>query len=209
MASFEKPFSEADEHWLLYASSYYLVKGMGKVALGFKVRGAENIPKEGRAIIAPNHRHWLDIFLGPIAIPKRHVTTIAKKEVYDTPILGSLFHRWGTISVNRDNPEIETTRRVLKKLEQERLVAVMPEGHRYQENTLGDMRRGVAMWARLGNAPTIPAAIRGVDSFPHALLHRSAEVNFGAPIAPPQSKKDEETYLEELRNAIQSLYDQQ
>ena len=88
---FEKPFSEMDENWLLYASSYYLVKGIGKLALGFRVNGSENIPRQGRAIVAFNHRHWLDIFLGPIAIPKRHLVMVAKKEVYETPLLGNLF----------------------------------------------------------------------------------------------------------------------
>ena len=204
---FEKAFNETDEYRFLYASSYYVVKAVGKVALGLKITGAEHIPETGPAIIAANHRHWLDIFLGPIAIPNRHLTMIAKKEIYETPIMGDMFRKWGTISVDRENPSHETTREVLYRLRAARLVAVLPEGHRYQNQELGDMHAGVARWARLGQTATIPAAIRGVDSLPKALLHRSAEVKFGEPLEPPVSRNDEVGFMIQLRAAIQNLYD--
>lgn len=200
-------FEEIDSHRLLYASSYHVVKTLGRILLGLKVSGEENIPKSGRAIVAANHRHWLDIFFCPTAIPNRHLAMVAKKEVYGTPVMGGLFRKWGTISVDRENPGIGTTRQVLQTLKDERLVAVLPEGHRYQNQKLGEMHAGVAMWARLGNAITLPMAIRGVDSFPHAALNRSAEVILGEALDPPGSRADEAKFMSQLRDSIQALYD--
>ena len=78
----------------------------------------------------------------------------------------------------------------------------MPEGHRYQQDELGEMHGGVARWARKTEAPTIPGAVRGVDSLPHAIRRRSAEVIFGAAIDPPASREDEKIYMNELRKTI-------
>lgn len=204
---FEKPFAEIDDNWAYYASAYYLVKGIGKLALGVKFYGTENIPPQGRAIIASNHRHWLDIFIIPIAIPNRHLSMVAKKEVYDTPIMGKLFTRWETIPVDRKNAGPSTTKEAIRRLKQERVVGILPEGHRYQMDELGEMHGGVAQIARLGKAPTVPAAVRGADSLKQAFLHRSAEVVYGSPIEYPESKKDEAEYMLTLRRSIQELYD--
>ncbi len=202
-----KKFEEIESDRLLYASSYFVAKTIGRILLGFKVSGQENIPDQGRAIIAANHRHWLDIFLLPTAVPDRHLTIVAKKELYEIPVMGVLFRRWGTISVDRENPGTETMRQVRQTLNDDRLVAVLPEGHRDRKSELGPMHAGVARWARLGRAITVPAAIRGVDSFSEAFLHRSAEVIFGEPLDPPQSRNDESEFMSHLRGTIQTLYE--
>ncbi len=215
---FEKPFSEMEDHWLLYASSNSAVKGLGKAALGFKVYGTEFIPKEGRGLIAFNHRHWLDILLGPSAIPNRSVRMVAKKELFEDSegfakrllkrLLSSLIEKWGAIPVDRDNPGASTTRQVLETLRAERLAGVMPEGHRYRMDELGELNPGVARWARLGDAPTIPGAIRGVDSVLGAIRYRSAVVLFGPPLDPPASRAEEPQFMIQLRGAIQDLHNQ-
>ncbi|HET9850635.1 MAG TPA: lysophospholipid acyltransferase family protein [Candidatus Saccharimonadales bacterium] len=199
------PFGEVDKAWSLYLSSYLMVRGLERVLLGMKVYGQANIPKEGRALVAANHRHWLDIFMLPTAIPKRHLSIVAKKEVYDTPIMGTLFSKWESIPVNRENPGPSTMKEVVRRLKDDRLVGVMPEGTRRQNSELGEMFPGVARWAYLGDAPTIPAAIRGVDTFGQAVRGHRAEVVFGEPIDPPSSKDDEPAFMQFLRSEIQKL----
>jgi 1-acyl-sn-glycerol-3-phosphate acyltransferase len=206
---FEKPFRENEEHWLLYASSHLIVRGIGKVALGYKTAASEFVPETGRALIAFNHRHALDILLGPSAIEKRSIRMVAKKELFDDSgklidkLVSGLIKKWGAIAIDRQTPGPSTTREVLDILRAEGLVGVMPEGHRYQLDDLGPLQPGVAMWARLGEAPTIPAYIRGVDSIKSAVLHRSAQVIFGPPIDFPKNKRGEADYLSSLRRSLQ------
>lgn len=201
------PFGEIDEDWALYTSAYMSVRGIERALLGMKVYGGKNVPSQGRALVASNHRHWLDIFMLPTAIPGRHLSIVSKQEVYGTPIMGTLFRKWGTIPVNRENPGPSTMKEVVRRLKEDRLVGIMPEGHRYQLDELGEMHSGVARWAYLGKSPTIPTAIRGVDSFGRAIRTRRAEVIFGQPIDPPASKADEAAFMQTLRNDIQNLVD--
>lgn len=201
------PFGEIDDDWALYSSFYVAVRGLEKALLGMKVYDNKNVPRTGRALVASNHRHWLDIFMLPTAIPGRHLSIVAKQEVYETPIMGTLFRKWGTVPVNRENPGPSTMKEVVRRLKEDRLVGVMPEGHRYQLDELGEMHPGVARWAYLAEAPTVPTAIRGVDSFGRAVRYRSAEVIFGQPIDPPASKADEANFMQTLRDEIQSLVD--
>ena len=63
--------------------------------LRFRVRvsGAEQIASNGPAIVAPNHKNFLDAFFVGIAT-RRHVRYMAKEELFTGP-LGRLFRRLG------------------------------------------------------------------------------------------------------------------
>jgi 1-acyl-sn-glycerol-3-phosphate acyltransferase len=67
------------------------------------ISGAEHIPAEGPAILAPNHENFLDAFFVGIATP-RHVRYMAKVELFRGP-LGWLFPRvWGRFRYAEGRP---------------------------------------------------------------------------------------------------------
>ena len=73
---------------------YAFVRGLAAVVLRgwfrFKVSGAEHIPSQGPAIVAPNHKNFLDPFFIGIAT-RRHVRYMAKVELLRGPAGSALY----------------------------------------------------------------------------------------------------------------------
>jgi 1-acyl-sn-glycerol-3-phosphate acyltransferase len=166
----EKPFSEIESHRLVYANAHRIVTGIGRAALGVRVYGQENIPRQGGAIIAANHRHWLDVFTFPAAVPRRHVSMVAKHETFSTPVMGRFFEMWSALPIHREEPTLEEMRAIINRAKDGRLVALFPEETREKgrikdrhEADLKEFQPGAAMIARRAKVPTVPAALYGMD----------------------------------------------
>ena len=127
-----------------------------------RITGAEHIPREGAAIIAPNHKSFWDSFFVALATP-RHVRFMAKTELVEGRA-GRLLVRLGAFPVRRgqsDEDALETAREVLR---QGGLLALFPEGTRVPDpDALGEPRRGAGRLALESGAPLVPAAISGTD----------------------------------------------
>ncbi len=146
---------------LFYAAFYHTVKFLGRVLLGMKVEGVENVPSEGPALIASKHSHWLDIFLLPTAVPDRHVSQLGRDTALRTPILGWCFVKWGLIPLPREtfgSEGKEAWREIDRRLAADRLVSAFPEGTRIP-GEIGKLKPGVARFVRRANVKTIPARL--------------------------------------------------
>ena len=146
------------------APLYALVRSLlaPPLRLWFRMRisGAEHIPREGAAIIAPNHKSFLDAFFVGIAT-SRHVHYMAKTELFRGP-LGWLFPRLGAFPVRRGETDAEAIETARVILEQGGLVVVFPEGTRVEEaDALGSPHHGAGRLALETGAAVIPAAISG------------------------------------------------
>jgi len=126
------------------------------------ISGAENIPAEGPAIIAPNHKSFYDSFFLALATP-RHLRFMGKTELFEGA-RARLLVRLGAFPVRRgesDEDALETAREVLR---QGGLLALFPEGTRVRDpEALGTPRRGAGRLALETGAPIVPAAITGTD----------------------------------------------
>jgi 1-acyl-sn-glycerol-3-phosphate acyltransferase len=145
---------------------YALVRGILTpfLRLWFRmhVSGAEHIPKEGAAIIAPNHKSFWDSFFIGVST-RRHLRFMGKTELFEGP-KGRLLVRLGAFPVRRgqsDEDALETARTILR---QGGLLALFPEGTRVRDpDELGDPKRGAGRLALESGAPLVPAAITGTD----------------------------------------------
>jgi 1-acyl-sn-glycerol-3-phosphate acyltransferase len=126
------------------------------------VSGAEHIPKEGPAIVAPNHKSFWDSFFIGICT-RRHLRYMGKTELFEGP-KGRLLVRLGAFPVRRgqsDEDALETARTILR---QGGLLALFPEGTRVRDpDELGHPKRGAGRLALESGAPLVPAAITGTD----------------------------------------------
>jgi 1-acyl-sn-glycerol-3-phosphate acyltransferase len=126
------------------------------------IAGAEHLPKEGAAIVVPNHKSFLDSFFVALATP-RHLRFMGKSELFEG-VWGRPFVALGAFPVRRgtsDEEALETARTILRQGE---LLALFPEGTRVREpSELGAPKRGAARLALEAGAPLVPAAITGTD----------------------------------------------
>ena len=133
------------------------------------VSGAENIPKNGPAIIVGNHRSYFDIAavcvgVGPSGRPVRF---LGKKEVFDAPVIGPLAAALGGIRVDRGTGGGEPLRAAEEALAAGDMVALMPQGTIPRGRAFFDPvlkgRWGAAKLAHASGAPVIPVGIWGTE----------------------------------------------
>ncbi len=146
----------------LYALVRGIVVPLFRVYFRMRVQGAENVPKEGAAILTANHKSfWDSFFLG--VCTRRHLRFMAKTELIEARY-GPLLVRLGAFPVKRgqaDADALETSREVLR---QGGLLALFPEGTRIRgPDELGDPKRGAGRLALESGAPLVPAAISGTE----------------------------------------------
>jgi len=151
-------------------------------------QGAENVPKEGPAILAGNHSGTLPfdaamLWVDSVRSVGRVARPIGDFFVSDLPFLGTLFNRGGMVGGARPN--------VRGLLESGELVMIFPEGVPgigkpfYERYRLQHWRIGHAELSIRHRAPVVPVAIVGAEEqMPQlAKLTRVGRL-FGVPYLP-------------------------
>ncbi len=187
-----------------YDFSKFFVRAMTRVLWRARVFGAENVPASGRLIVACNHISYFDPpVLG--ALCPRRIRYMAKKELFEMPLLGPVIRALGAYSVDRHGSATGAIKRSLRVLESEGAVGIFPEGRRSQ-GTPSAPQTGVALLASLAGAPVVPACVHGTD---RALRLGRVDVAFGAPLALPSARKatrdDLAKFAAEIMKAIEVL----
>ncbi|WP_230401853.1 lysophospholipid acyltransferase family protein [Sanguibacter suaedae] len=133
------------------------------------VRGIENIPGDGPAIVASNHLAVIDSFILPLVLD-REIVFIGKSEYFTgTGLKGRItagFMRGvGTIPVDRSGGKASEAalRTGLKRLDEGGLFGIYPEGTRSPDGRLYRGKTGVARLALESGAPVVPVAMVGTD----------------------------------------------
>ena len=181
----------------LYALVRGIVAPLFRLYFRMHVSGADCIPDEGSAIVAPNHKSFWDSFFIGVCTP-RHVRFMAKTELIQARY-GKLLVRLGAFPVRRgqaDEDALETARTVLR---QGGLLALFPEGTRVRDpDNLGHPRRGAGRLALETGAPLVPCAITGTEKIFRGgvPLPRRVQVAFSAPIQVAELPAGPETALE-------------
>src|SRR5215211_347192 len=168
----------------LYAVVRGIVTPLFRGYFRMHVSGAEHVPAEGAAIVAPNHKSfWDSFFIG--VCTRRHLRFMAKTELVQARY-GRLLVRLGAFPVRRgeaDSDALETARVILR---QGGLLALFPEGTRIRDpDQLGHPRRGAGRLALEAGAPLVPAAIAGTEALFLGPIPkpRRVQVAFAEPIA--------------------------
>ncbi len=79
------------------------------VAASLKAYGLDRIPRQGGAVLAINHLHWIDVpALG--ALCPRRIVFMAKAELLDVPVGGLIVRSFGTLTVRRGESDREAIR---------------------------------------------------------------------------------------------------
>lgn len=180
------------------------VRGLARLVWRARVFGASKVPARGPLIVACNHLSYLDPPILGSLCPRR-ISYMAKKELFEMPLLGPVIRALGAYSVDRAGSATSAIRRSLSVLEAGGAVGIFPEGTR---NRSGDVQpqTGVALLASLAKAPVVPARITGSD---RALRLHRIDVAFGTPLALDPGRKatreDLAKFTDEIMKAIAAL----
>ncbi len=133
------------------------------------VRGIENVPDSGPAILVSNHLSFSDSFFLPLVVPRR-ITFLAKADYFTgRGIKGRLtagfFRGVGQVPVDRSGGEASEAalRAGLKVLSGGNLLGIYPEGTRSPDGRLYRGKTGVARMALEGKVPVLPVVMVGTD----------------------------------------------
>lgn len=129
------------------------------------VRGVENIPADGAAILASNHLSFSDSIFLPLLVP-RPVTFLAKSEYFTGKGIKGALTRWffsatGQLPIDRSGGSASEAalNTGLGVLERGLLLGIYPEGTRSPDGKLYRGRTGIARMALEAKVPVLPVAM--------------------------------------------------
>jgi 1-acyl-sn-glycerol-3-phosphate acyltransferase len=173
-----------------------------------RVKGKENIPRQGPLLIVSNHLSMADQFLLSASL-NRKVVFMAKEELFRFRLIRHLAYGFGAFPVRRggimDRKAVQLANQIL---DSGQALGMFPEGMRSKNAQLQPAFPGSALIALHNGVPILPIGITGLE---HAaknmlwgLLHRpEVTVNIGRPFyLPPVSDKLTKTELAKLADYI-------
>jgi 1-acyl-sn-glycerol-3-phosphate acyltransferase len=173
-----------------------------------EVEGLDHLPEKGPAILAPNHRSFMDSIFLALTSP-RPITFIAKAEYFDHRVTRWIFRGTGQIPLRRRSPKSarEAVAAASEVLAQGGVVGVYPEGTRSRDGKLHRGNLGPVRLAMTSGAPLVPTGLIGTDAvqspserLPHPF--RTVGVRFGTPRPLPDGDADRKV---DLRGATDQL----
>ena len=188
-----------------------LVKLVTFFTMRTNIRGMENFPRHGPALIVINHLGDADAVLLGASIPTT-IEGMGKIELNNERIVGPIFRAYGVIWVHRGRPDRRALRAALDALAEGRMLGLAPEGRQSLIGGLEDGNEGAAFLAMKSDAPIVPIAMTGTENeHVYGHLKRWKRVPVTLTVGKPfhlREQADRQKMLQEgTRQIMQSLAD--
>jgi len=173
------------------------------ITIGFKllftpqIIGKENIPSDGRIILAGNHTSILDCLL-LISCTKRSIHFLAKKELWNGP-KKIIFNNLGLIPVNRKSKDHKALETAIEYLNNNKLIGIFPEGTTEKQGYMLPFKMGAIKMAKETNSKIVPFGISGK----YKLFSKNLKIIFDKPIEILDSDLEKEK--QNLENVVKKL----
>jgi 1-acyl-sn-glycerol-3-phosphate acyltransferase len=132
--------------------------------LKLTVRGLENFPAQGPALIVLNHLGDADIVVILSQLRTQEIDPLAASNLYDIPALRFVAEAYGVIWLHRGRPDRRALSCALESLQCGRFVTIAPEG---RESVVGGLEQGLdgaAFLALRADVPIVPIALTGTEN---------------------------------------------
>jgi 1-acyl-sn-glycerol-3-phosphate acyltransferase len=147
--------------FLMRFLSWVLVNTMYRI----KVRGLENIPENGPALIVSNHVSFMD----PLVIGgsvRRPVRFVMDHNIFNTPVLGFIFRTARAIPIAPAREDPAALERAFDQIDRElaegEIVCIFPEGKLTRDGEMSEFKKGVEKILERRPVPVVPMALRGL-----------------------------------------------
>jgi len=180
-----------------YALSRGFCKLVVQLVFGFRSIDSQHVPTTGAVIVACNHVSYLDPVVLGIGF-RRPVTYLAKKQLFEIPVLGPVIYGLGAYPLDREAGGVAAVRAALRALKEGRCIGIFPEGGRNIDG-LHEEKGGAALLGALTGAPVVPAAIAGTR---RPRPFRRIRVIYGEPLIVERKRKADGDDLEKWTHEI-------
>ena len=161
-------------------------------------RGYKSLPKKGAYIVIGNHHSNSDPILMTVKF-KPQVHYMAKKELFDKPIVGVFFHWIGGIPVERGSKaDFGAIDESIDAVKQGKCLGLFPEGKRSKDGKMGKGKSGTALIANKTNADIIPI---GLTYEQRGKFRSKIIVEYGKIIKNEELGMSEQATPREMKNA--------
>ncbi len=190
--------------WFYYVGRL-IVRTLLLLLTRWQIKGRDNIPSQGALLIVANHLHLVDSPLLVVSLGRR-VIFMAKKELFQSRVVGYFIGGFGAFSVHRRRLDKKALRQVHQLLADGQALVVFPEGTRSKNAQLQHAFPGAALIASRSGVPILPVGITGTEKIRGVawILHRPRiTVNIGHPFyLPSVNSKLTKVELAEFTNSI-------
>jgi acyl-[acyl-carrier-protein]-phospholipid O-acyltransferase / long-chain-fatty-acid--[acyl-carrier-protein] ligase len=197
--------------WVVFTPMMRVLVGLAtRLLYRVRIDGAENIPKQGGALLVANHVSWADGVLLFMNCPRR-IRYVAYADYIDGRFLGRLARDTGAIPIVPGRKSmVRSLRNAREALKQGDVVCIFPEGALSRTGHIQGFTRGFLSVIKGTNVPVIPVHLGGlwgsIFSFernkffwkwPRRVPY-PVSITFGPPIHNP-------TNAQQVRLAVQQL----
>ena len=166
-----------------------------------RCRFTEPLPPGG-FIIAANHRSFADPPVVGLWFD-RPISYFARANLWRLPVIGFALRVFGGLPVERSAPQLAIMKQTVAWLRDGRRILMFPEGTRTRSGRLGELRDGVALFARRAGAPIVPVYLfRSERIWPLGWLVPTfgavrAEIRFGPVLVAPAelSSREQDAWI--------------
>ncbi|WP_236785511.1 lysophospholipid acyltransferase family protein [Anaerococcus ihuae] len=117
---------------MFYRFIYSILRIIATPLFRIKVHGVEKIPENEKYIVCANHKSLLDPVFIALALD-RQVHFIAKKELFEVPILKNILKFLKAIPAQRNGKDLSVLRDSIKLIKSGKILGIFPEGTRVKE----------------------------------------------------------------------------
>ncbi len=145
----------------LLPGDFIRLLGLAAIKLLYRIKagGVERLPKEGGALLLPNHVTFADAFYLS-AVSERPVRFVMDETFMANRYVRFSANLFGTVPIRRDQP-LEAIRKTIEALENGDLVVLFPEGQLTRTGALAKLERGFELIARRTQVPIFPVWVDG------------------------------------------------
>lgn len=173
-----------------------------------KIVGKENLPKDGGALLCPNHVSNLDAAV-IVAMFKRKVNVLAKEELFKNGFLCWIADLFGIYPVKRGKADMQAIKISLTLLKRNELLLMFPEGTRNGMAKGIKPKNGAVLIAATAGKPIIPIGIQGsFKPFTKVIVNIGKPIDYSKLKEEVKNKEQASELTKDLMKEIVHLRDQ-
>jgi 1-acyl-sn-glycerol-3-phosphate acyltransferase len=143
-----------------YEACKVLARLFGTALFRIRVRGRERLPPTGGGLVCANHQSYADPIIVGLAIDRR-LNYLARDTLFRNPAFKWLIEYFDAIPIDREGGGLGGLKETLRRLKQDELVLIFPEGTRSRDGSMLPLKPGFCAVARRARQPLIPIGFDG------------------------------------------------